>query len=352
MMNLFTFGADFTDLPYKTQNIVTGAVLAMNFVLQIVICWQYRRSSKGSVSRHGLNRVQMVELCVYFITLVTNVFFVARMFPIWTDLSCLIFHGVIMAIFEIQLLAYSYVQLYRFGKAQLSKTELSKVTAALAILSIGLTAASAITQRGYVVFDQCHFIHDWRVMLASALFHLALDATFVALFRKHLTNARIANLTNSAILLHRIFFMATIILVVFGVWCVYLSIANLAITSLVLEISYNFHFTFIILALLAPRLARDFEKKNNIKTGQSTSTGVNQSVSSTHPSTSHILKDAGKSDKVHASAMALSQSNIAISNIPPQSQHDVKAQNLRHPPSLAKGGPDHGSASTENRTES
>lgn len=254
-----------TGLPLPVENGVTGAAVVVNLLAQAAIFAAYRRSrnaGRGNSGNNSNTTLQTAELSVYVITIASNAFFFARVIPVWTDLSCLVFHGLIMAIYEVQLLAYSYVQLHRFGKSQMSNSVLASATAALAVCSLVLSAASAATQKGYVISAQCHFIHDWRVALTSALFHLALDTTFLMLFRKNLANARRAKSVASAVVLHRIFFWATVILAIFGLWCVYLSIANLTITSLVLEVSYNFHFTFIGLAVLAPRIVKDIEKKN------------------------------------------------------------------------------------------
>lgn len=114
---------------------------------------------------HAFGSQPQLEILVFIVSLITNAFFLTRILPTWSsDQACFIFRGAVMAIFELQMAAYSCIQMQRFGVSMLTGSLRRRLPQLVGTICVALAIFSGIYQNGYIDTHQvCHFLHDWRV---------------------------------------------------------------------------------------------------------------------------------------------------------------------------------------------
>jgi len=240
---------DYVYGPNYQAAIISSVVI--NVLLQLGVVGYYIKTYPNILQSLRSTATLRSEVLVIAISLLMNIFFIARVVPSWISLtSCSIAHLFFMFALEAQLVCYSILQIQRFAHTILSQGRLRLLRGTLIALGIVLAAVVMIYQQSYLENSQCHFINDYRPALAMASFHFVLDAVVTYIFWIHI---RSISARASSSKLSRILMIATGTLVLFGAWLIFLGIANLVTDPQTLELAYNFHFSVILFVMMVPK---------------------------------------------------------------------------------------------------
>jgi hypothetical protein len=262
----------------NSTQIFFAAFAAVNLSVQIVaFVLLYKKWLRQGISRAP--RIIKFELLVCLISFLSFFFFMIRLFPVWTDGSCQVFHGVVMFLYEFQLAVYTLIQYNRFVK--ILQLGYNFVEYAMCLLFIATTVTSTWGQTGYVMDGSCEFQHSLTVSVANALLHIIAELSIVFVFQFYYSKL-LAILSASIDEVESLMVKMKYLLFFFVFWLTFISAANSANAMYFVNVLYNLHFTFILLIMGLPHFHR--------KSDSQSSSGHQSKISK---SPSHVSKPTG-----------------------------------------------------------